>query len=125
MIKRYKYSLALSLVILYLSLKNAEDFNRVQFLDIPHFDKFAHSCMYFTLMSLVIYETWRSVFKINHVLLLALFPFLYGIIMEILQATITATRSGSPYDVVFNTLGILISIAAWKIIQRVNKEKLR
>lgn len=125
MIKRYKFSLALSLIILYLSLKNAEDFNRVQFLNIPHFDKFAHTCMYFALMSAVIYETWKSGLKMRHVLLLGLFPFLYGIIMEFLQATITTTRSGSPYDVIFNTLGVLISIAVWKIIQRVYKEKLR
>jgi VanZ family protein len=125
MIKRYKYTLALSLVILYLSLKNANDLNKVQFLNIPHFDKFAHTCMYFALMSAVIFETWRSAIKTSQMLILAIFPFLYGIIMEILQATLTTTRTGSPYDVIFNTVGILISIFGWKIIQRVYKEKLR
>jgi VanZ family protein len=125
MINRYKYSLALSLVILYLSLKNADDLNRVPFLNIPHFDKFAHTCMYFALMSAIIYETRRSGLKMSHLLILAIIPFLYGIMMEILQATLTTTRTGSPYDVIFNTLGILISIFAWKIIKRIYKEKLK
>jgi VanZ family protein len=76
-------------------------------------------------MSAVIFETWRSAIKTSQMLILAIFPFLYGIIMEILQATLTTTRTGSPYDVIFNTVGILISIFGWKIIQRVYKEKLR
>ena len=125
MLKKYKYSLILSLVILILSLKNAEDLNKVQFLNIPHFDKIAHACMYFALMSVLIYETWKHSLKVTNVVLLACFPFVYGILIEIMQATLTSTRSGSFYDAVFNTLGIILSILVWIIIRRVYSEKFR
>lgn len=125
MIKRYKFSLLLSLIILYLSLKNADELNKVQFLNIPHFDKIAHLCMYFALMSLIFFESRRTELKINSVFLLALFPFLYGILLEILQATITSTRNGSIYDAVFNTLGIILAIAFWFVIRSFYREKFR
>jgi VanZ family protein len=125
MIKKYKFSLVLSLVILILSLKSAEDLNKVQFLNIPHFDKFVHSCMYFALMSLLIYETRRHSLKVPNVMLLAAFPFIYGILLEILQSTVTTTRSGSFYDAAFNTLGIFLSILVWIIIRRVQREQIK
>ena len=125
MLKRYKYSLILSLLILYLSLKNADDLNKVQFLNIPHFDKIAHFCMYFTLMSIFILETRKSKVMNSSVLLLALFPLFYGIILEILQATLTTTRSGNVFDVIFNTLGILFSLIVWLLIKKTYNEKFR
>jgi len=125
MIKRYKYSLLLSLIILYLSLKNADELNKVQFLNIPNFDKIVHLSMYFVLMSLIIFETRKTALKIHSLLLLALFPFFYGILLEILQATITTTRNGSIYDAIFNTLGIILSIAFWFVIRSVYREKFR
>lgn len=125
MIKKYKYSLGLSLIILILSMKSAEDLNKVQFLNIPHFDKFAHFCMYFALMSALIYETWRHSLKVSNVMMLAVFPFIYGILIEIMQATLTTTRNGSIYDAIFNTLGIFLSILVWIIIRRAYREKFR
>lgn len=125
MLKKYKYSLGLSLLILILSLKSAEDFNKVQFLNIPHFDKIAHACMYFALMSVLIYETWKHSLKVHNVMLLAFFPFIYGILIEVMQETLTSTRSGSIYDALFNTLGIILSILVWIIMRRVYSEKFR
>jgi len=125
MIKRYKFSLLLSLIILYLSLKNADELNKVQFLNIPHFDKIAHLCIYFALMSLIIFESRRAELKIHSVFLLALYPFLYGILLEILQATVTSTRSGSIYDAVFNTLGIILAIPFWLVIRSFYRDKFR
>ncbi len=125
MIKKYKYSLVLSLIILILSLKSADDLNKVQFLNIPHFDKFAHFCMYFALMSVLIYETWRHSLKVPNVMMLAVIPFIYGILIEVMQSTLTTTRNGSIYDAVFNTLGIFLSILVWIIIRRAYSEKFR
>lgn len=119
MIKKYKYSLILSLIILILSLKSAEDLNKVKFINIPHFDKFVHSCMYFALMSLILYESRKQTLKVSNVMLLAAFPFIYGILLEILQSTVTTTRNGSFYDALFNTLGILLSILLWIILRKV------
>ena len=125
MIKRYKYSLLLSLIILFLSLKYADELNKVQFLNIPHFDKIAHLIMYFALMSVIILESRKVAIKNHSLVLMALFPFFYGILMEILQSTITTTRNGSPYDVIFNTVGIILSIAFWLVIRSFYKEKFR
>jgi VanZ family protein len=125
MLIRYKYSLTLSLLILYLSLKSADELSKVMFLNIPYFDKIAHLCMYFALMSLILFETWKAAIKNYHLLILSLFPFLYGVLMEILQATVTTTRNASIYDVFFNTLGIIFSILIWLLIRSVNKERFR
>ena len=121
MIKRFKFSLFLSLVILYLSLKSADELNKVQFLNIDHFDKIVHFSMYFALMSVILFESRKTALKINSILLLALYPFLYGILLEILQATVTTTRYGSIYDAIFNTLGIILSIAFWYVIRSLTK----
>jgi VanZ family protein len=116
MIKRYKYSLLLSLVILYLSLKSADELNNVPFLNIPHFDKIAHLCMYFAFMSVVILETGKAAVKLRSLMFIAILPFFYGILMEVLQSTLTLTRYGSLNDVIFNTLGILLAILLRKVI---------
>jgi len=125
MIKKYKYSLLLMLIILFLSLKNAGELNKIQFLNIPHFDKIAHFCMYFALMSVILFESGKAAMKNHSFMVRALFPFFYGILMEILQSTLTTTRNGNPYDVIFNTLGIILSIAFWLVIRSVYKEKFR
>lgn len=118
MIRKYKYSLILSLVILYLSLKNASDFNEVQFFQIPYFDKFVHFCMYFALMSVIIYETVISSVS-RSLYLIALYPFFYGVLIEVLQGTVTTTRSSSIYDAMFNTVGIIASMLVWLTIRKI------
>lgn len=118
MIRKYKYSLILSLVILYLSLKNASDFNTVQFFQIPYFDKFVHFCMYFALMSVIIYETVTSSVS-KSLYLIALYPFFYGVLMEVLQGAVTTTRSSSIYDAMFNTVGIIASMLVWLTIRKI------
>jgi VanZ family protein len=125
MIKRYKFSLLLSIMIFYLSLKNAAELNKVQFLNIPHFDKIAHFFMYFALMLAIIFETRNSAIKTGSLLQLSVIPFLYGIFLEILQSTITTTRNGNTYDVIFNSLGIIVSILFWLMIRSVYKKKFR
>lgn len=125
MLLRYRYSLILSLVIFYLSMKNADDLNKIPLIGIPHIDKIAHFGMYFILMSLIIVETKRALIKNRSLLLLSLYPFFYGIVLEILQSATTDTRYGSFYDVIFNTLGILMSVLLWLFLKSVYKEKFR
>ncbi|OFX42657.1 MAG: hypothetical protein A2X05_09335 [Bacteroidetes bacterium GWE2_41_25] len=91
----------------------------------PHFDKIAHFGMYFILMSVIIFETRKATLKRFSLFLMALFPFFYGTLLEILQSTITTTRNGSLYDVIFNTLGIILSIFTWIVLRSVYTEKFR
>lgn len=124
MLKKYKFSIILSVIILYLSLKNASDLNKVKFFDIPEFDKIVHFLMYFSLMSVIIYESVTSSVK-KSLFILALFPFFYGIIIEILQGTLTTTRSASVFDAIFNTLGIIMAVMIWSSFKKLKGKNIR
>lgn len=110
---------------MYLSLASSRTFDEVPLFNIPYLDKIVHLCMYFGFMSVIIFEN-RVKLKNNTLLfLIALFPLLYGILMEILQEILTTTRSGSFYDVIFNSAGITISIFLWLLIKSFMKDPVR
>jgi VanZ family protein len=69
--------------------------------------------MYFTLMSVLIFENRRLVKNIPEMIRMAVIPLTYSIIIEILQSLFTSTRAGSLYDVVFNLAGITIALIIW------------
>jgi VanZ family protein len=117
MIKKNIFSIAIALIILYLSLVESSSLDKVQFLNIPHFDKIAHFLMYAGLMSVIILENRRSLNATKKIFIVALIPVLYGILMEILQLTITLTRSGSIYDALTNLAGVLTSVLLWLLVK--------
>jgi VanZ family protein len=88
-------------------------------------DKVAHLCMYFGFMSAIIFETFIIAKKRRSIIMLALIPFFYGIIMEVLQGLLTTTRSADVYDAMFNTAGILLSIVFWLIVKSVYSERFK
>lgn len=109
MIKKNIFSIIIALAILYLSLADSQSFNEVPFLNIPYFDKIVHFLMYFGLMSVIAFEHRNEITGRTQLSLFALIPFVYGILMEILQFTITADRSGNIYDVLANSAGIIVA----------------
>ena len=122
-IKNYKYSIIISAIICFLSLKNSNSFDNLNIFYFPHMDKIVHLCMYFGFMSVLIFETFIIAKKRYSLLVLALIPFFCGIIIEVLQGLLTTTRSASVADAIFNTLGILISVYLWLIIRLIYYEK--
>jgi VanZ family protein len=124
MLKRNILSIIVSLFIMYLSLSSADTFNAVSFFNFPFFDKIVHFGMYFGLMSVIIFENRKRIKSTPQLFLTGLIPLSYGILMEILQATITSTRSGSVYDALFNSFGILVSILLWLWIKPLIKNRL-
>jgi hypothetical protein len=122
MIKKNKFSILVALTIMYLSLTSSHTFDKVSFITIPYFDKIVHFGMYFGLMSLIILENRRTINKTSHLFLIGLIPFLYGILLEIMQSTLTLTRTGSFYDALFNCAGILVSILLWISIRPPEKK---
>ena len=76
-------------------------------------DKILHTFAY-TLLSL----SWLFYFKpfqnIKQKGLIFLGLFIYGIIIEILQTTLTTYRTGSFYDVLANSIGILIALISFE-----------
>ena len=106
-----------------MSLKSSTDLDELKFFHFPHIDKAVHFCMYFGFMSVLIFETYIIGKKKHPVFILALIPFFLGIIMELFQGAFTTTRSADIYDAIFNTSGILFSIAFWLIIKSVFSKK--
>ncbi len=113
MVKKNILSMLVALTILYLSLASSETFKKVPLIDIPNFDKVVHFLMYFGLMSVIIFENRRTIKSNKQLFLIALIPLFYGILMELLQSALTTTRSGSFFDALFNSVGIMVSILLW------------
>jgi VanZ family protein len=123
MIKKNILSILVSLIIMYLSLAGSDSFKKVN-IQIPNFDKIVHFCMYFGLMSVIIFEN-RRLFKSNkQIFLTGLIPLSYGILMEILQS-LTDTRTASIYDAMANCAGIFVSILLWFWIKPLIKDSVR
>src|SRR4030042_1968002 len=122
MVKKNILSILIALAIAYLSLSDADSFNKVSFLNFPGADKIVHSLMYFVFMSVIVFENRKNIGKTGILLLLALIPFGFGALMEILQIWLTVNRSGSAADLLFNMAGILLSVAACLIIRTLRKQ---
>ena len=126
MIKKNILSILTALVILYLSLANSHTFDKVSsIIDFPNIDKVVHFGMYFGFMSVIILENRKTIKGTSQLVLIGLIPLLYGVLMEIMQATLTVARSGSFYDALANSIGILISILIWLWIRPLKKDIIR
>jgi VanZ family protein len=107
MIKKNLLSISVAIIILALSLASANNFNKLSLRLFPGIDKVAHFMMYLGFMSVIIFENRKSILNQYQLILVALIPFFYGGLMELLQIFITSTRSGSLSDMLFNGLGII------------------
>lgn len=125
MLKKNIFSILVALLIMYLSLTSSDTFNKVSFFNISFLDKIVHFGMYFVLMSVIIFENRKTFKNTGHLFLIALIPLFYGVLMEILQSTLTVSRSGSFYDVIFNSAGILASLLLWLWVKPLTKETIR
>jgi len=125
MVKNNIFSILVALIIMYLSLANSHTFDKVPLINIPNIDKVVHFGMYFSLMSVIIFENRKTLIKTSRLFLTGLIPLFYGILMEILQATLTVTRTGSVFDALANGAGILVSIFLWLLIKPLRKEIIR
>jgi VanZ family protein len=117
MIRKNLFSILVALVLLFLSLTNADSFSKIELGDFPNLDKLVHFGMYFILMSVIIIEHRKNLSNPLNLFLLALIPLTYGILMEILQLTLTSTRSGDFYDALADAAGVLTSALIWLIIK--------
>ncbi|VBB47226.1 conserved membrane hypothetical protein [uncultured Paludibacter sp.] len=97
--QQYWRSIFISLIIFFLSVYN---FSSIQ--GIPKFkysDKIVHLCLYFILTFTLFYEYKRSLqlkSKIYHLLILILFPVIYGGLIEIIQQSFFPPRTAEWLD---------------------------
>lgn len=112
-IKRYPLSLIVIAAVLYLSLFKPSSAG----LKMPMgWDKVAHACMYFGLSGVLWLEFLRAhrghLLKMWHAWVGALIcPILFGGVVELLQTYYTNYRSGDWFDLLANTVGVLLASA--------------
>jgi VanZ family protein len=125
MLKKNIFSILLALLIMYLSLAPSSTFKKVSLFDLPFQDKIVHFLMYFSLMSVLILENRNTIRSNLQLFMIAIIPLFYGILMEILQSTLTVSRSGSIFDAIFNLAGIIVSLLLWLLIKPFIKSSIR
>jgi len=114
-IKNNKLSIIAAIIIMYLSLASSNTIDEVTFFTFPYIDKVVHFCMYLTLMLCLLYEHRYTNRYLRGQLLMAIMPAAYGILMELIQAYFTKTRSGDISDALFNIFGILTALVVWRL----------
>jgi len=123
MIWRNKFSILVSLIILYLSLANAKTFESAGLFDIPYLDKMVHFGLYFFLMSVIIIEHRNYFENTRQLILVALIPFFFGSLIELLQSGITTTRKADILDILFNSAGVSAALVIWLFISPYHRQK--
>jgi VanZ family protein len=113
MIKKNKFSILISLIIIYLSLANAKTFESAGLFDVPYLDKFVHFGLYFLFMSVIILEHKDSFINTRQLIAIALIPVFFGGRMELAQAGFTTTRKADILDIMFNTAGTATAVCIW------------
>lgn len=105
-----------SLLVLVLSLINVENVPNFNF---NYTDKIEHIIAY-----TVISYFWLLSCKVGKVKLkylnLLLLIIAYGIIIEVLQTSVTKHRTGDLLDVMANSIGVLLGYVFLKILSRIN-----
>jgi len=112
-LKNNIYTITVSLIILYLSMATPQTFVRSGFFEIPHLDKFVHFGLYFVLMGTMILEHRRLLTDTRKLLLIALIPFFFGIIVEFMQSEFTQNRKGEVLDMIADAGGVSSAIFLW------------
>lgn len=107
-----------------LSLFNLHNFKPA--LNMSNIDKYEHCTAYFILTLSWLFAIQKSEKLIKYRLILTVFVFLYGVLMEILQQVLTDYRQADLYDVFANSLGIILGILFFeKVISAQFKEFFR
>ncbi|MDA8728799.1 VanZ family protein [Flavicella sp.] len=107
-IKYFISALAVTALIAYLSLVNLR-IPKVSFLSFSGMDKLEHIAAYFVLTYswLLAVENKSSPSKLRN--WVVLFVFLFGLLLEILQAFLTEYRIGEVFDLLANSMGIVFA----------------
>ena len=79
-------------------------------LEIKSGDKFLHVLAYFTLSTVWLLALRNKLGDLPSRLLLIFSLVFYGIVLEVLQGGITNYRTGDFFDVIANTIGILLAV---------------
>lgn len=110
-IKNYIPAIAWFLFILFATLSNASTLEKLNWNDLFNYDKPIHMILFGFQAALVMQARKKSHQTINLTVLFLVCALcaVYGICIEILQITITTSRSFDYFDMVANTVGCIIA----------------
>lgn len=118
-------SIAWAIIILILCGLPGNDIDKVKFIDIPHFDKFVHFSMYFVFTLLLISENnlQRQIHDVtvNAILIATAISLIYGALIEILQKYLFINRGADIWDMVANTVGVIVAVLCYRMVNRITK----
>lgn len=119
--RHYPISLLTFCVILYLSLYKPA--GKSALMMFANMDKVAHFLMYATLSTVLWCEYYGSHYKVKYwrLLLSSLFvPSFFSWFMEYLQDKLTTYRTGDPYDLLFNVIGVICAnLFCFAVVRRI------
>ena len=113
----YVISIALTVIIIYLSLVSLENLD----VKISVSDKFLHALAYTTLTLSWLFAVKKSHNQLKKKLLIVIAVFSLGVILEILQEKLAVNRTMDFYDVIANTVGILLALSSFSFLLSVYK----
>lgn len=119
------FSILGALILLVLSLIPSGPINPISWINILHIDKLAHIIAYsvwtFTLILSFSKQYYQLRLRFKKTLLAFTLALMYGILMEMLQATISVDRVGEWVDVVANGIGCIIGLVVfYKVSKTLN-----
>ena len=115
---QYKFSILLAIVISLLSLAPASSFPIESVWYIPYIDKIVHIIMYASFGFVALMESRCSHKCHAYHLLILLGILLASALIEVLQATVISSRGAEWFDLVANTLGLMVGYLAMRLIGR-------
>lgn len=118
-IKQYYKSIIVGLLIVWLSLSGSKSLVPGRMLSIPYIDKMGHFAMYGFFSAILLLDSckWQSKLRFNYVILLI--PILFGVLMEIMQMTLTSSRKAEMLDLIANIGGVAGGVVLAHIVKKV------
>ncbi len=114
---RYKFTILLAFVIVLLSLVPSSSIPSSRLFNIPYLDKLVHFSMYASIGFVALMECRCFKNCLGFHLLLVLIIFVMSAIIEVLQATVVATRAAEWYDLFANFSGLVGGYVAYRILR--------
>ena len=114
---RYKFSILLAILIALLSLVPSSSFPDSSLFSIKFLDKFIHFSMYTLFGFVALLESRCQIQCVRFHLLLIMIIFIMSTVIEVLQATVVATRSAEWLDLLANFFGLLAGYIAFRIFK--------
>lgn len=108
-LRHYPFTLLTATAIVVLSLMPAPHVELAE--DVPLADKWTHMAMYGGLCLIIWVEYLRAHLSIKATRIVrfgVLWPVTMGGLLEVMQSTLTTTRSGDVWDFVANTIGVIM-----------------